>query len=187
MFLLLLFFGSCRHTSRVSEIVRVDDGVIQRVRGVDIDAAVAERVLKSRGDADVAIGVAVHIQNLNLTNSAVENSVCSDVGNGLVTSNDTRIIGRVGRILGNVGHDALLQSVDFITKQGRGVDICNGRVNIRKIQGVVLEDRLEYYLSFVKPGNRTNLLRTIIVVDRTRSFDVCSPFYSCTLLVVLAV
>lgn len=118
------------HTSRVSEVVRVNDRVVQRVRRVDIDTAVAVRMLKGGSDADVAIGIAVHIQNLNLADSAVENSVCSGVADRLVAGNHTGIISRVRGIRGNVGQDALLKRIDFIAKQGRCVDIGNGRINV---------------------------------------------------------
>jgi hypothetical protein len=112
------------------EVVRVNDRVVERVRGVDIDTAVAVRVLKRSSDANVAIGIAVHIQDLNLADGAVQNSVCSNVANRLIASYHTSIIGRVWRIRGDVGQDALLKRIDFIAKQDRCVDVGNGRVNV---------------------------------------------------------
>lgn len=59
-------------TSWVTQIVRVDDGVIHWIGGVDVDPAVAVWVLKSSGDTDIAVAIAVHEQELDLTDRAVE-------------------------------------------------------------------------------------------------------------------
>lgn len=59
-------------TGWVCQIVRVNERVFHGVRRVDVDSAMAERVLQGSRDADIAISVTVHEQELDLSNGTIE-------------------------------------------------------------------------------------------------------------------
>lgn len=86
------------HTSWVVQVVRVDDREVHRVRGVDVDTAVAEWVLEGSCDADIAVCIAVHEQKLDLTCRGFEDLRCC-VGDCLVAGDDAIVVSRVWRIL----------------------------------------------------------------------------------------
>lgn len=140
----VLFWGLwLARTGRIGEIVRVNDRIVQRVRGVDVDSAVAVRMLERGGDTDVTVGIAVHQQNLDLANRAGEYRGSCRVVDRLVTGNDALVVGRVRRVLVHLSQDALLLTIDITTVEEARVHISNAVVDVREVEGVVLRE-LEY-------------------------------------------
>ena len=86
------------HTSWVVQVVRVNDREVHRVRGVDVDTAVAEWVLEGSCDADIAVCIAVHEQKLDLTCRGFED-LRRCVTDCRVAGDDAIVVSRVWRIL----------------------------------------------------------------------------------------
>ena len=72
------------------EVVRVDNGIVHGVRGVDVDLALTEWVLESGANVNRAIKV-VPNQKLDQTNRASEDTVRRCVVDCLITSHNTRV------------------------------------------------------------------------------------------------
>ena len=91
--------------SGVRHVGRVDDGVVEGVRGVDVETTLTERMLQSSLDGDGS-GGAQGQQDLNLTNGC-EESVGSDIVDSLVTFNDSgicagnKLAGRIAQSTGD--------------------------------------------------------------------------------------
>lgn len=127
-------------TGRVSEIVRVNDRIVHRVRGVDVDPAVAVRVLERSGDTDVTVSITVHEQDLDLTDRAGEDLGGRRVVNRLVTRNDALVVSRVRRVPVHRSQDALLRTGNVGAVEPGGVHIGNAIIDVREIESIILEN-----------------------------------------------
>ena len=124
---------SSKHTRWVGKVVGVDHGVVHRVRGVDIDTTVTERVLKCSTNADIAISITIHEQKLDLSNWASENLGGRRVADCLVTSNDPVVVCCVRRILVDLTKELLLVLVNLATIERSSIHVGDSIVDIREV------------------------------------------------------
>ena len=112
------------------QIVRINNRIVHRIRGVDVDTAMAVRVLQSRSDADAAVTIAIHEQEFDLPRRAIEYLRCRDVTNRPVSFGNA--LGRgLGCILVNSGEDAFLLLLRLISIHDAGIDVGNSIIDIR--------------------------------------------------------
>jgi hypothetical protein len=82
-------------TSWISQIIRINNRIVHRIGGIDIDSTMAVGVLEGSGDADIAICIAVHEQEFDLADGAVEDCFGGSVIDCFVASYHAGIVGRV--------------------------------------------------------------------------------------------
>lgn len=87
-------------------------------------------MLEGCADADIAICVTVHEQELDLPHGAGEDCRGGGVVNRLVSSDDTIVGGGVWRVLVPVVEELLLVLIDLASVKPGGVHIGNGIVDI---------------------------------------------------------
>lgn len=80
-------------------IIRVDDRIVHWIGGVDVDAAVTIRMLQSGSNAYIAISIAVHEENFNLADRAIEYRSCGRVANCRVSINNSVVVSRIRFVL----------------------------------------------------------------------------------------
>ena len=124
-------------TSRVREVLRINDWVVEGVRGVDPQTALAERVLERRLDGDRVRALwraSQTEQNLNLSDGGGEESG-SGIVDGLVPGNDRGVL--AGDKGGGGGFDSAGGVLDerlerVVAEQGRDVGVACRRVDVRE-------------------------------------------------------
>lgn len=119
-----------KHTSRVIQIVRINNRVFHWICGLDVDTAVAVWVLQSGSDTDVAVAITIHEQEFDLTCRAIEYLRCRRLTNLLVSSGDGSIVRLFRFILVNSSKDLFLVLIDLIPVHGSGVHVGNSIVDI---------------------------------------------------------
>lgn len=83
--------GSSR-TGWVVEIIWVNDRVVHWVGRVDIDSTMTVRMLESRSDANITVAIAIHVQELDLPNRAVENGRGGRIADCRVPVNNSIVV-----------------------------------------------------------------------------------------------
>lgn len=177
----IFVFGHTELTGRIAEIVRVDDRVVHGIRGVDVDATVAVWMLQCGRDADVAVAIAVHEENLDLAGRTVEDGLCGRVVDRLVAGHDSVVVGRVRGILVNSLEDLGLDLCSLAAVDIAGVGIGECGVDVSQEERVVLHT-LDLCPS--QPGALTNLFAAVVVENGACGFHIDIPFDGSTLLLL---
>lgn len=139
----------------------------------------AVRVLQSSCDADVAVSVTIHKQELDLACRAVEYLRCRCVVNRLISSCDARIVRHIRCILIDSREDVCFVVMDLIAIQGGGVHIGDGTVDICEKERIILQGLEQDFV--LRQTLNTYPLIAIVVENRARSVHTSTPFHGSTL------
>lgn len=129
--------GSSR-TGWVVEIIWVNDRVVHWVGGVDVDSTVAVRMLESRSDANIAVAIAVHVQELDLPNRAVENGRGGRIADCRVPVNNSIVVSCIWFVQTNLTKNRCLNLIDPTAIHSGSVHVSNGGIDVGKEKGVAL-------------------------------------------------
>ena len=95
-------------------------------------------MLDSRGDAHVPVSIAVHEQELDLSDGGIQDGRCGGVADGRVSINDFVVVGGVGRIVTDLTENLFLKVMHIGAIHTGSIHIGDGGINVGEEQRIVL-------------------------------------------------
>lgn len=139
----------------------------------------AEGVLNGSSNTNLSVSIAIHEQELDLANGAVEDSRHCRIVDGLVTVDDAVFVGHIWLVLVDSVEDVRLDIFHLVAEYVACVYVGNGRVDVGKEEWIGLQQS-DKSLQLMKV-HETYPLRVIVVENRARRLSNGVPLHSGTL------
>lgn len=95
-------------------------------------------MLESRSYANIAVAIAVHVQELDLPNRAVENGRCGRIADCRVPVNHSIVVSCIWFVRTNLTENCFLHLIDPTAIHSGSVHVSNGGIDVGKEKGVAL-------------------------------------------------